>query len=217
MHARVANLMRVWSDFSTLRQDKISRATHTHWHRHKHTQSHKHRCMRVCHSPPHTLTHWLAHSVMGPSVTHWLRYITTTETALPSVSFSPPAPPCIHAVFSRAALPHTPLPPLLPLPPLEVGNEDGGQEEKDRRRMCEGHCETSLIFGEHGGQFLFFSLMFNFIYFISSTHLYCYVFLPHICQHSLIKLHSITANLTLYNCNTLRYNTSNLKKIPTAL
>ena len=80
--------------------------------------------------------------------------------------------------------------------------------------MCEGHCETSLIFGEHGRQFLFFSLMFNFIYFISSTHLYCYVFLPHICQRSLIKLHSITANLTLYNCNTLRYNTSNLKKFP---
>lgn len=67
---------------------------------HTHTQSHKHRCTRVCHSPQHALTHWLADFVMGLSLTHWLCYVTTTEAALPSplpsvsLSLGPPLYPC---------------------------------------------------------------------------------------------------------------------------
>lgn len=80
-------------------------------HRHKHTQCRKHRNTGVRHSPQHALTHWLADFVMGLSLTHWLRYVTTRETAFPPPSPLPPslpAPPCIYAVFSREALAHIP-------------------------------------------------------------------------------------------------------------
>lgn len=85
--------------------------THTLSHRHKHTRCRKHRNTGVRHSPQHALTHWLADFVMGLSLTHWLRYVTTRETAPPPPSLLPPslpAPPCIYAVFSREALAHLP-------------------------------------------------------------------------------------------------------------
>lgn len=85
--------------------------THALSHRHKHTQCRKHRNTGVCHSPQHALTHWLADFVMGLSLTHWLCYVTTRETAFPPpfpLPPSVPAPPCIYAVFSREALAHLP-------------------------------------------------------------------------------------------------------------
>ncbi len=109
---RVANFKRVWFWF-LLAQAGWNHPCCMYTHTQTHTQTHKHRCTRVCHSPPHTLTHWLADFVMGLSLTHWLCYVTTTETALPPSSPTLPslsAPPCIHAVFSREALAlHSPL------------------------------------------------------------------------------------------------------------
>ena len=139
---------------SLLRQDEITQCrTYTHTH----THGHKHRCTGVCHSHPHALTHWLADFVMGLSLTHWLCYVTTTESAPPPSSPPSPslsAPPCIHAVFSREA------PALHPSPSSSSGGWKWGARGKGREEdvwRAQGGDLTSLSFGEREGHLLFFS------------------------------------------------------------
>lgn len=116
----------------------------------------RHVCMHACAAPPppsHALTHWLADLVMGLSLTQWLCYVTTTQTALPASTLPPPRPPLVSMQFlaEKALALHLPTAAILP-PSFYSGGWKRGARGKGREEdvwSAQGRNLTSLQFWEH--------------------------------------------------------------------